>query len=59
MIERGVRFVQIYYGAGSNCDSHSKMEKNHSRQCLQSDLPTAGLLKDLKSRGLLDDTLLI
>ena len=59
MIERGVRFVQIYHGAGSKWDSHSKMEENHSRQCLQSDLPTAGLLKDLKSRGLLDDTLLI
>ena len=59
MIERGVRFVQIYHGAGSKWDSHSKMEENHSRQCLQSDLPTAGLLKDLKSRGLLDDTLVI
>ena len=45
--------------AGSKWDSHSKMEENHSRQCLQSDSPTAGLLKDLKSRGLLDDTLVI
>ena len=59
MVERGVRFVQIYHGAGSKWDSHSKMEANHSRQCRQSDLPTAGLLKDLKSRGLLDDTLVI
>ncbi len=59
MVERGVRFVQIYHGAGSKWDSHSKMEANHSRQCLQSDLPTAGLLKDLKSRGLLEETLVI
>ena len=59
LVERGVRFVQIYHGAGSKWDSHSKMENNHSRQCRQSDLPTAGLLKDLKSRGLLDDTLVI
>ena len=59
LVERGVRFVQIYHGAGSKWDSHSKMESNHSRQCRQSDLPTAGLLKDLKSRGLLDDTLVI
>ena len=59
LVERGVRFVQIYHGAGSKWDSHSKMESNHSRQCRQSDLPTAGLLKDLKARGLLDDTLVI
>ena len=59
LIERGTRFVQIYHGTGSKWDSHSKMETNHGRQCRQSDLPTAGLLKDLKSRGLLDDTLVI
>ena len=59
LVERGVRFVQIYHGAGSKWDSHSKMEEGHSRQCRQSDLPTAGLLKDLKTRGLLDDTLVI
>ncbi len=59
LVERGVRFVQIYHGAGSKWDSHSKMEENHSRQCRQSDLPTAGLLKDLKSRGLLEETLVI
>ena len=59
LVERGVRFVQIYHGAGSKWDSHSKMEANHGRQCRQSDLPTAGLLKDLRARGLLDDTLVI
>ena len=59
LVERGVRFVQIYHGAGSKWDSHSKMEEGHSRQCRQSDMPTAGLLKDLKTRGLLDDTLVI
>lgn len=59
LVERGVRFVQIYHGAGSKWDSHSKMEEGHGRQCRQSDLPTAGLLKDLKARGLLDDTLVV
>ena len=59
LAERGVRFVQIYHGAGSKWDSHSKMESGHARQCRQSDLPTAGLLKDLKARGLLDDTLVV
>ena len=37
LVERGVRFVQIYHGAGSKWDSHSKMEANHGRQCRQSD----------------------
>jgi len=59
LVERGVRFVQIYHGAGSKWDSHSKMESGHARQCRQSDLPTAGLLRDLKARGLLDDTLVV
>ncbi|MSU40147.1 MAG: DUF1501 domain-containing protein [Pedosphaera sp.] len=59
LVERGVRFVQLYHGAGSKWDSHSKMEGNHGRQCRQSDKPIAGLLRDLKARGLLDDTLVV
>jgi hypothetical protein len=59
MVERGVRFVQIYHGAGSKWDSHSAMEKNHSDLCASMDQPVAGLLRDLKSRGLLEDTLVV
>jgi hypothetical protein len=59
MIERGVRFVQLYCGDTLGWDGHNDMEGNHSKLCAQSDLPVAGLLKDLKSRGLLDSTLVI
>ena len=59
MVERGVRFVQLYHGAGSKWDSHDSIEKNHSSLCRSMDLPVAGLLKDLKSRGLLDETLVV
>ncbi len=58
-VERGVRFVQIYHGAGSKWDAHSNLEQNHSKLCQSMDLPVAGLLKDLKQRGLLDSTLVI
>ena len=59
LVERGVRFVQIYHGAGSKWDSHAGMEKNHSALCAGMDQPVAALLRDLKSRGLLDDTLVV
>jgi hypothetical protein len=59
MVERGVRFVQLYCGDTNGWDGHSKMDENHSKLCAASDLPVAGLLKDLKSRGLLDSTLVI
>lgn len=59
LVERGVRFVQLYHGAGSKWDSHSKMEVNHTRLCGNVDLPIAGLIQDLKQRGLLDETLII
>ena len=59
LVERGVRFVQLYSGSGSKWDAHSGIEKNHSENCKSVDLPTAGLLKDLKQRGLLNDTLVI
>lgn len=59
LVERGVRFVQLYSGAGSKWDSHSAIEKNHSRLCRSMDGPVAGLLIDLKQRGLLEETLVI
>jgi hypothetical protein len=59
LVERGVRFVQLYSGTGSKWDSHSGIEKNHSRLCKSMDRPVAGLIKDLKQRGLLDETLVI
>ena len=59
LVEHGVRFVQLYSGAGSKWDSHSKLEENHGRLCRAVDRPIAGLLADLKQRGLLDETLVI
>ncbi len=59
LVERGVRFVQIYCGGGSQWDAHSDLEGNHKRMCARCDQPTAALLKDLKRRGLLDSTLVI
>ncbi len=59
LVEAGVRFVQVYCGDTNGWDGHSKMEENHSKLCAQSDQPVAGLLKDLKARGLLDSTLVV
>jgi len=59
LVERGVRFVQVYCGDTNGWDAHADVEGNHGRLCLQSDRPIAGLLKDLKQRGLLDETLVI
>jgi uncharacterized protein (DUF1501 family) len=59
LVERGVRFVQLYHGAGSKWDSHAKLEENHSKLCRAMDLPVAGLLRDLKQRGLLEETLVV
>ncbi|SFI28716.1 DUF1501 domain-containing protein [Planctomicrobium piriforme] len=59
LVERGVRFVQLYHGAGSKWDAHKGIEPNHSKLCAAMDKPVAGLLKDLKQRGLLDETLVI
>jgi hypothetical protein len=59
LLERGVRFVQIYCGDTNGWDAHTDVEGNHRRLCAQSDLPIAGLLRDLKSRGLLDSTLVV
>jgi uncharacterized protein (DUF1501 family) len=59
LIERGVRFVQIYMGAGSQWDAHTDLNGTHTRFCRESDKPIAGFIKDLKRRGLLNDTLVI
>jgi hypothetical protein len=59
LVERGVRFIELYNGSGSAWDAHNDLEGNHSKMCRSSDKPIAGLLSDLKSRGLLDDTLVI
>ncbi|HCK72938.1 MAG TPA: DUF1501 domain-containing protein, partial [Planctomycetaceae bacterium] len=59
--ERGVRFIQIMHGAGAAgaWDSHSGLRNGHAKLAKQVDLPTAGLLKDLKRRGLFDDTIVV
>ena len=62
LVERGVRFVQIYSGGGPvsvQWDAHSNLVANHEKMCGMTDLPVAGLLNDLKQRGLLDSTLVI
>ena len=59
LVERGVRFVQLYMGSGSGWDAHSHLEENHAQRCRESDRPIAGLLCDLKRRGLLESTLVI
>lgn len=59
LVERGVRFIQLYHGSGSKWDAHSNIEANHSKLCRASDKPVAGLIRDLKRRGLLDSTLVI
>jgi hypothetical protein len=61
LVERGVRFVQIQHGGGGAgaWDAHSGLRANHQRNCLAVDRPIAGLLKDLKRRGLLRETLVI
>jgi len=59
LVERGVRFIQLYSGSGSGWDAHDDIEANHSKMCRQTDRPIAGLLSDLEARGLLDSTLVV
>ncbi|MFO0789538.1 MAG: DUF1501 domain-containing protein [Pirellulales bacterium] len=62
MVERGVRFIQLYSGGGhndDNWDAHGDLVANHTRHAGATDQPIAALLKDLKQRGLLDETLII
>jgi hypothetical protein len=59
LIERGVRFIQLWHGADQPWDNHDEIESNHRRLAEASDQPIAALLTDLKQRGLLDDTLVL
>ena len=62
LVERGVRFVQIFDGSNGGAgawDAHSGLRQNHAAQCARVDKPIAGLLTDLKQRGLLDDTIVV
>ena len=59
LVERGVRFVELYSGAGSGWDAHNDLEGNHTKYCGSADKPIAGLLADLKARGMLKDTLVV
>ncbi len=57
LVESGVRFVQVY--SDGEWDAHSNLTGNHTGHCLATDVPIAGLLTDLKQRGLMDSTLVI
>ncbi|MCA9123190.1 MAG: DUF1501 domain-containing protein [Planctomycetaceae bacterium] len=59
MLESGVRFVQLYAGGTVGWDAHDNVLKNHTEHCEKTDKPIAGLLHDLRQRGMLDDTLVI
>jgi len=62
LVERGVRFVQVYSGGNEGpraWDAHGDLEKNHRLHCAETDRPIAALLRDLKQRGLLDTTLVV
>ena len=62
LVERGVRFVQIYSGGGNfdpTWDAHFRLKKNHGLHAKETDQPIAALIQDLKSRGLFDSTLII
>jgi len=62
LVERGVRYIQIYSGGNhndANWDAHGDLEKNHNYHAGNTDKPIAGLLKDLEQRGLLDETIVI
>ena len=62
LVERGVRFIQLYSGGNEGpkaWDAHDDLKKNHDLHCAETDRPIAGLLTDLKNRGLLESTLVI
>jgi hypothetical protein len=62
MVERGVRFVQIFHGSNGGAgawDAHSGLRQNHATQCAQVDRPICALLTDLRQRGLLDETIVV
>ena len=59
LLERGVRYIQLWHGAGQPWDSHDKIEQNHRALAAQIDQPIAALLTDLKRRGMLEETLVL
>ena len=61
LAERGVRFIQLFHGGGGggDWDAHSEIQSNHTKLSQQVDKPIAGLLHDLKQRGMLEDTLVV
>jgi uncharacterized protein (DUF1501 family) len=61
LVERGVRFVQLFHGGGGggDWDAHSEIKSNHTKLAEQVDKPIAGLLRDLKQRGMLDETIVV
>lgn len=59
LIERGVRYVQLWHGAGQPWDNHNDIENNHRKLAAEIDRPIAALMTDLKQRGLFDDTLIV
>ncbi len=62
LVERGVRFVQVYHGSNGGAgswDAHGNLKNGHSKLCLQTDEPIAALLTDLKQRGLLSETIVV
>jgi hypothetical protein len=64
LLERGVRFVQLFHGGAFgqpriNWDGHENIVENHTKQAASMDRPLAGLLEDLKARGMLEDTLVL
>jgi hypothetical protein len=59
LLERGVRYVQLWHGAGQPWDNHDNIEGNHRKLAAEIDKPIAALLTDLKQRGMFDDTLVI
>ncbi|MSU71551.1 MAG: DUF1501 domain-containing protein [Opitutus sp.] len=59
LLERGVRFVQLWHGASQPWDSHEKIEEGHRKLAQEIDQPAAAFIRDLKQRGMLEDTLII
>jgi hypothetical protein len=59
MVERGVRFVQVYPSGYGTWDSHQKLKENHAKLCASVDRPVAGLLQDLKQRGLMNEVVVV
>ena len=59
LLERGVRYVQLWHGAGQPWDNHENIAANHRKLAAEIDQPIAALLSDLKQRGMLDETLVL